>query len=187
MGMTAHSGVLFWRLGIPLTDADWLAAHSGMVPCPWRGLLGSPEDKQTLPPITGRQGGSMVRLARNVCIVILTVHLAVGCCANRARRCENKRVSWATHRDTVFESRCTECRCSPPHHGPGHCKHDKRSTPPRRRPAGGSSSPLISASFAVLSEGRIPRCAWNSHQPFHGLGRRLLSVRLHLANQVLLI
>lgn len=129
----------------------------------------------------------MVRLARNVCIAILTVHLAVGCCANCARRCETKRASWAPHRDTVLESRCAECQCSHPRHGPGQCKYDKRSTTSRRRPTGGSSSPLVSASFAVLLEGRLPRCARSAKQPFHGSGRLLLPVRLHLANQVLLI
>ncbi len=129
----------------------------------------------------------MVRLSRILSVAMLVVHLAVGCCTSHAYDCEIKLTSWATHRDTALHGQCPECRCDNPHHEPRECQHHQRPVTSRRRPTGGSAGPQSSAYLAVLPNGCFPRRALGLCQQSSATGRLLLPVRLHLANQVLLI
>lgn len=130
----------------------------------------------------------MVRLSRILNVAMLVVHLMVGCCAYRAHCCERKHASSATHADaTLFEGQCSECRCDPSHQGPHDCQGRKCFRASPRRPVGGPFSPPFQASFAALPNAHSPRLATGLQHQSLATGRLLLPVRLHLANQVLLI
>ena len=129
----------------------------------------------------------MVRLSRILSIAMLVVHLLVVCCAHDAHGCESKHPSSATLSDATLEGQCPECRCDHSHHGPRECPGCKCYLASPRRPVGGSFSPPFQASFAVLSNAHFSRLAISLHQQSRATGRHLLPVRLHLANQVLLI
>lgn len=149
--------------------------------------VGSPEDGETLPPITDKKGGCMIRLARNLCITILTVHLTVGCCTSFAHRCRTRLSSWRVPRGTVVQRRCQQCRCESSHRGPKECQHPKRPVTARRRPTDGPAGSQFPASFAVVHHGCFSRCEPGLQQHSSATGRLLMPVRLHLANRVLLI
>ena len=129
----------------------------------------------------------MVRLCRILVSAMLVVHLMVGCCAHHAHGCESKHTSSATHSDATLEGQCPECRCDHSHTGPRQCQGRKCSLASLRQPVGGSSSPPFAASFAALCRAYFSQLAISLHQQSLATGRQLLPVRLHLANQVLLI
>ena len=129
----------------------------------------------------------MIRLSRTLSIVLLVVRLMVGCCTHYAHGCESKHTSSATQDAAKLEGQCPECGCDSSHHSPGECQRPKCSMASPRRPAGGSSSPPLQASFAGLPNAHLPRQAIGLHQQSRTTGHLLLPVRLHLANQVLLI
>jgi len=128
----------------------------------------------------------MVRLCRILSIAVLVVNLMVGCCAHDVQGCESKRTSATTYGDTTLQGQCPGCRCNQPHHGPRECQGRKFSFSPRRF-VGRSWSLPLRASLAGLPNADFSRLAVGLHQPFRASGRLLLPVRLHLANQVLLI
>lgn len=129
----------------------------------------------------------MVRLSRILSIAMLVVHLLVVCCAHHAHGCESKHPSSATHSDATLEGQCPECRCDHSHHGPRECQDRKCFLASPRRPVGGSFSPPFQAPFAVLPNAHFSRLAISLHRQSRATGRHLPPVRLHLANQVLLI
>ena len=129
----------------------------------------------------------MARLSRILIIAMLVGHLMVGCCARHAHACERKLPSSATHGDATLEGQCTECGCNHSHHGSRECAGCKCSMASPRRPVAGSFSPKIQTSFAVLTHAHLSRLAIGLQRQSRATGRLLLPVRLHLANQVLLI
>jgi hypothetical protein len=129
----------------------------------------------------------MIRFSRTLSIALLVVRLMVGCCTHYVHGCESKHISSATHSGATLEGQCPECGCDHSHHGPGECQRPKCSLASPRRPVGGSFSPPLQASFAGLPHAHLPRQAIGLHQQSRTTGHLLLPVRLHLANQVLLI
>lgn len=129
----------------------------------------------------------MVWLSRILSIAMLVVHLMVGCCSYHAHGCEGKHTSSPTHRNATLQRQCSECSCDHSHRGPRECQGRKCPLVSPRRPVGGAFSPPFQASFAVLPKAHVLRLASSLHQQSWATGRLLLSVRLHLANQVLLI
>ena len=130
----------------------------------------------------------MARLHCILSIALLVVHLMVGCCcACHAHSCENQHPSATIHDAATLEGKCPECICDHSHHGPLECQGCKCSLALPRRPVGGSFSLKFQVSFAVLSDADFPRPAISLYEQPRASGSLLLSIRLHLANQVLLI
>ncbi len=129
----------------------------------------------------------MAESSRILSIAILVVHLVVGCCWSHAQGCESHHPSSPTYGGAIIKGQCPECRCDPSHHGPRECQGRKCSFVAPRRPLSGSSNPQVLLFFAVLPNGQFPRPATGLHLQSPATGRHLLPVRLHLANQILLI
>lgn len=130
----------------------------------------------------------MARLLCILSITLLVVHLMVGCCcAYHAHICESKHASSAIHNAAALEKKCPECICDRSHDGPLECRGCKCSLALPPRPVGGPFSLKFLASFAVLNAADFPRPAISLHQQSRATGSLLLPIRLHLANQVLLI
>lgn len=129
----------------------------------------------------------MVRLSHNLSIAMLVVYLVVGCCAYHVHGCESKHTSCVTHSDTTVDGQCSECRCDPSHQGPRDCQSRKCFRASPRRPVGEPFGSLFQASVAVLPNAHFPRLPMGLQHQSLATGRLLLPVRLHLANQVMLI
>jgi hypothetical protein len=130
----------------------------------------------------------MARLPCILSIALLVIHLMVDCCcACHAHSCESGHVSSATHDATPLGMKCPECLCDHSHHDPLKCRGCNCSWALPRRPVGGLFSLKIQASCAALTDADLPRPAIKLHKNFLTARSLLLSVRLHLANQVLLI
>ena len=130
----------------------------------------------------------MARLPCILSIALLVVHLMVDCCcACRAHGCESEHASAAICNAETLEVKCPECICDHSHHGPRECRGCKCFLTVPRRQVGGSFSLKFQASFAVSTDADFPRPAISLHQRSRATGHLLLPVRLHLANQVLLI
>jgi hypothetical protein len=126
----------------------------------------------------------MAGLARILSIAALIVHLMVGCCSHHAQGYESKDCSAATGEPTP-DGRCTQCLCD--HHGTEDCQRCKCFLPSPRRTVAGSVLLRFQTSFAALPDDRLSGAGIASHVRFRATGRLLMPVRLHLANQVLLI
>jgi hypothetical protein len=130
----------------------------------------------------------MARLHCILSIALLVVYLMVDCCcACHARSCESGHDCSATHDVATLEVKCPECICDVSHHGPLGCRGCKCSLTLTSRSAGSSFSLKFQLSFAALTATDSPRLANCFHQQSRATGSLLLPVRLHLANQVLLI
>ncbi|MBL7039406.1 MAG: hypothetical protein ISR77_12305 [Pirellulaceae bacterium] len=130
----------------------------------------------------------MVALSRILSIVMLVVHLMVGCCCSRhARGCESKLRSSPFHSDAALDEQGPQCGCDHSHHGTQGCQGLKCSWVSPRRTVSGSLIQPFQASFVAWPAGQITSVAIGSQQQAQATGRLLLSVRLHLANQILLI
>lgn len=126
----------------------------------------------------------MAGLARILSIATLIVHLMVGCCSHHAQGCESRDRSAATGESTP-DGRCAPCLCD--HHGTEDCRSSKCSLPFPRRTVAGSALPRSEASLATWTDSGLSGAGIASHERFRATGRLLMPVRLHLANQVLLI
>jgi hypothetical protein len=129
----------------------------------------------------------MVWLSHNLSIVLLVVHLVVGCCAHHVRGCETKHTSRVAHGDTTLDRQCPECGCGQSHQGSRDCQNRKCFRTSPRRPLGRPFGPPLLVSAAIMPDAHLTRLAtrWQHQSP--ATGRLLLPVRLYLANQVLLI
>lgn len=126
----------------------------------------------------------MAGLARILSIATLIVHLVVGCCSHHAQGCESKDCSAATSEPTP-DGRCPQCLCD--HHETEDCQRCKCSLPSPRRAVAGSVLPRSQASIAALTDSGLSGAGIASRERFRATGRLLMPIRLHLANQVLLI
>ena len=129
----------------------------------------------------------MSRLLRILTAVVLTVHLMVGCCVHHAHACESEGHSPPIQGLNAPHSDCDDSPCNGSDHGPQKCDGQKcsfvRSSPILNylltKPFQGFVIPLLGKTLSLA--GIV------SEQHFLTTGRLLLPVRLHLANQVLLI
>ena len=130
----------------------------------------------------------MDRLSRILSIGLLVVHLMVCCCcSDRVRGCEGKPCSSPIHSGAASDKQNPQCGCDHSHHGTPGCQGVKCSLVSPRRILGGSPIRTFQASLVALPDGQLSRSAIGSLQHSQATGRLLLAVRLHLANQVLLI
>ncbi len=115
----------------------------------------------------------------------LVVHLTVGCCGHHAHACEGD-FSLA-HRDATQDGQCRANECDHSHHGANDCQGARCSFVSSSRPVSDRLVPPHQASFSALLYDRPSLVGFSPEQPTLSSGRLLLPVRLHLANQVLLI
>ena len=126
----------------------------------------------------------MDALSRILSIVTLVVHLMVGCCcSHHAHGCESKLCSSPVHSDVASDEQGPQCGCDHSHHGTQGCQGLKCSWVSPRRTVSASLIPSFQASFVALPDGQLTRVTIGSQ----ATSRLLLPVRLHLANQILLI
>ena len=126
----------------------------------------------------------MSRLIRILTAVVFTVHLVVGCCAHHGHACECKGEAPPVHG-----------QCPDSHHGGADHSHHGSHDCQGSRCAFVSSNNAISHSlvqsshafFTVLLTDQPSLVGIGSAQHGFATGRLLLSVRLYLVNQVLLI
>jgi hypothetical protein len=127
----------------------------------------------------------MAALCRILIAATLVVHLTMGCCSHHAHSCQGdlSRAQSGTPHDGQYSASCAEHS----NHGANDC-HGERcvSAASSRVPVGWPATSSQTFVVASLDE-RIPRAGFGSEQCSLASGRLLLPVRLHLANQVLLI
>ena len=128
----------------------------------------------------------MARLFYNLSIAILVVHLVVGCCAYRVHACESEHASCVARSAPTLDGQCSDCRCHPSHQGRD-CQSRRCFRASPRRPVDEPFGSLFQASVAVLPNAHLSRLPVGLQHQSLATGRLLLPVRLHLANQVMLI
>ena len=130
----------------------------------------------------------MARLHCILSIALVIVHLMVDCCcACHAHSCQSECNSSAIRDGAALGVKCPECVCDHSHHGPLECRGCDSSLALPPRAVGRSNGQKHPAAFVALTAADLPRPAISSHQQFRDTGSHLLPIRLHLANQVLLI
>ena len=125
----------------------------------------------------------MGAVCRILSAVTLVVHLLVGCCAHHAHACDATGLS-ALEGHTRGD--CGET-ADHSHHGPDDCQGVKCSFVSSSRPASDSAVFCISAFFTALPDRELSQVGSVHGQFPVASGRLALAVRLHLANQVLLL
>jgi hypothetical protein len=129
----------------------------------------------------------MAGLCRILIAATLVVHLMVGCCAHHAHGCEGEDRLSPAHHDATHDGQCTESGGDRSQHGAPGCQEVKCSYVSPSRPASDCFVQPSQASFAALLNDLPSLVGIGSGLRFRATGRLLLPVRLHLANQVLLI
>jgi hypothetical protein len=126
----------------------------------------------------------MPRLFRIVTAVVFAVHLVVGCCWHHAHACENNDDVQPAH---------GQCANNPDsgtdlaNHGPHDCQRGKCSFVFSTSPVSNSFAQPFHTSVTLLLDDQHPLFGAGSGQHFFTTGWLLPPVRLHLANQVMLI
>ena len=130
----------------------------------------------------------MARLSCIFSIALVVVYLTVDCCcACHAHNCENENASLVMCDAAALEVKCPECLCDHAPHGPPGCRGCQCSLALPPRSADGSINLKFPTSFSGLTAADFPRPAISLHRQSRSTGSLLLPIRLHLANQVLLI
>ncbi len=130
----------------------------------------------------------MTQLPCILSIALVVVHLTVGCCcACGADICESEYASSAICDAAALEVICPECLCDRSHQGPLECPGCQCSLALPSRSASGPFSLKLQVSSAVLTAADFSLPAISLHQQSRTTGCLPLPIRLHLANQVLLI
>jgi hypothetical protein len=132
----------------------------------------------------------MSKLLRILTAAVLTVHLTMGCCLHHAHACESTNCTLPA---TAASSHDSHCHDSPSNdsdhskHGPQKCKGEKCSfVPPSLTASHSLTQPLQGFVITLIEETTSPK-GIVAEQNFFATGRLPLPLRLHLANQVLLI
>lgn len=153
----------------------------------------------------------MAGLCRILIAATLVVHLTVGCCAHHAHACEGKDRPSTAHSDATPDGQrpgrsedhshhgTKDCKAETPdgqcpgqsadhsHHGAEDCQGEECSFVPPNRAVSDSFVLPLQALFVALLDDQIPLVGIGREQHTLSSGRLILPVRLHLANQVLLI
>ena len=116
----------------------------------------------------------------------LVFHLMVGCCSHHAHACQSD-CGCPSHHDAAREGQCPEGDSHHSHHGADECLGSKCSFIATSRTVTDSPVQPVAATFAVAL-GDMPAPARLGAERSSRIADHLLwPVRLHLANQVLLI
>jgi hypothetical protein len=130
----------------------------------------------------------MLQMTRILTAVLLATHIVVGCCGHHAHARENEHQS-APVQETACQDGCPDGQTSDSHHShrPGDCKGEPCSFIVTATHANGQSNAQYAPLPAALSLDNGSSLLSGSERSLFMVGRLLLPVRLHLANQVLLI
>jgi hypothetical protein len=132
----------------------------------------------------------MYRLLRILTAVVMMAHLVMGCCLHHAHACENMKCTNPTRETASLEIQCsTNVHDGSSHagHGVQKCQGEKCSFIPSSPTAGSFvMQPFQGLVLSIIDESFALTCSF-AEQKFSATGRLLPPVRLHLANQVLLI
>lgn len=129
-------------------------------------------------------------LIRILTAATLTVHLMVGCCAHHAHACGSQVHSPLAQGTATPDGQCpssSDSGADHANHGPHDCQGSKCSFVSSSSPDSNSFSQPFQASVTLLLDDQHPLVGTGSEQHFSATGWLLLPVRLHLANQVMLI
>jgi hypothetical protein len=131
----------------------------------------------------------MASVCRILTAGLLVAHLMVGCCAHHAHACDGEDHSLPTQGATTLPGgQCSGNHADDTHHGPPDCKGGRCSfVLPANNTIVQSLVRLCQAPAALLLDDVFASSGNSSEQPSLLTGLLLLPVRLHLANQVLLI
>lgn len=129
---------------------------------------------------------SMGRLSRILSIAAMAIHLTVSCC-HCSHQCENKSCSAPCQGMTAPAAGSRGCLCDHSDSELPCCRATKSPTLHPRAKTGGQLGPRSTTSSGTPPDCEPSRVASNSQEHSQACGRLLLSVRLHLANLVLLI
>lgn len=132
----------------------------------------------------------MVLLCRIVTAAIFVVHLTVGCCVHHAHACDSQGHSSPADEPATPDDQCPESggsHADHTHHGPQDCQGATCSVIPSNQTVGGLRGQPVQTLVVPLLTDLSSLVGSVSEQHSFGAGRLLLPVRLHLANQVLLI
>lgn len=130
-----------------------------------------------------------MQFSRILTAVLFTTHLMVGCCGHHAHACEDQ---GQNHSTPVHATACpganSEGHSGHSHPGAGDCKGEQCSFVLAASHADGQANVqyLQSPAMLLLNDGSSLLDGYSEQSLFLN-GRLLLPVRLHLANQVLLI
>lgn len=127
----------------------------------------------------------MAGLCRVLIAGTLVVHVTVGCCWHHAHACE-RNLSLA-YRDATHDGQSPENSGDHSQHGVNDCQGARCSFVFSSRAVSDLLVQPLQVSFAALLYDQPSLVGFCSEQPCLASGRLLLPVRLHLANQVLLI
>ena len=130
----------------------------------------------------------MAKLCRIVTAAVFAIHMIVGCCTHHAHACEGHGLSSSA--EGAAEGQCPDpdghaCPADHSQHGPHGCQGGKCSTIVQAV-SNFYGQPVQSLAMPLLEDRSAPDGV-GPDQHFSSSGRLLLPVRLHLANQVLLI
>jgi len=128
----------------------------------------------------------MAGLCRMLIAATLVVHLTVGCCSHHAHASDGRDSSIPAQGAATPDGQCSGRGVGHTHHGPQDCQGGKCSVVSPNRTVVDSLVPAFKAFCAPLLDDLASLVGVVSEQLFPA-GRLLLPVRLHLANQVLLI
>jgi hypothetical protein len=152
----------------------------------------SSDDVTIVLPIVniGQTRSFMAVLLRIAAAAIFVVHLTVGCCAHHGHACDGQGQSSPTQGPAAPDSQCPDGsrgHADHSHHGPQDCQGNPcsvvLSSPTVSDRIGQPSQAFVAPSVCDLSS----LLGISFEQRFFPTGRLSLPVRLHLANQVLLI
>jgi hypothetical protein len=124
----------------------------------------------------------MAGLCRILTTATVVVHLTVGCCAHHVLGCEGMVCPFHA---PIPCGQSQECECEHSEYPQGNPGSRRSSVAPRRT-TGDSDSPPFQA-FLALPNDQANRLNIGLQQRLQATRLLLLPVRLHLANQVLLI
>ena len=125
----------------------------------------------------------MAVFSRMLSSSLLALHLMVWCCACQAC-CELDRYSDC---GAVTDGASPRCECHQERHSTADCQCGKCSFAPPRRIVGTSFAPIFQPCVAWSADAGLSLSESRFHHQLHGKSRLTPAVRLHLANQVLLI
>jgi hypothetical protein len=129
----------------------------------------------------------MATLCRIFVAATLLVHLMVGCCSHHAHDCESAALSSPVHSHATHDDQCPENGSDHSHHGADDCEGVKCSFVRSNQIASDSFGRPSQAFLVAVPCDPAAVVGIVSERHFVAADWPALPVRLHLANQVLLI
>ncbi len=130
----------------------------------------------------------MMQFSRILTAVLFATHIVVGCCGHHAHAYEDQHQSAPVQETVCPDANSDGQTDDSDHHGPGDCKGARCSFVLSTSPVGGQLNvqyaPLPDTLSLDSGSSLLNSC---SERSLFMVGRLLMPVRLHLANQVLLI